>query len=160
MSGEQYWPRPTRDAAEAARYETASMKAQPFHHGRSPAGGRRIHAYQSTVSTCRSTEQGQKIIENLARVLPGHGLDLTELILAQFMTLPRDATLLPVTGQVTDRLALTLAMMKQSGFNVSVFLIDAGTAYEQAAALLAAHDINLFHIETERHLHEISPQKI
>ena len=163
MSGEQVGLLTNaRDAAEAARYETASASA----HNRFVMDDLLREEEESTrispltVSTCRSTEQGQKIIENLARVLPGHGLDLTELILAQFMTLPRDATLLPVTGQVTDRLALTLAMMKQSGFNVSVFLIDAGTAYEQAAALLAVHNINLFHIETERHLHEISPQKI
>ncbi|OQB37712.1 MAG: hypothetical protein BWY09_01536 [Candidatus Hydrogenedentes bacterium ADurb.Bin179] len=113
-----------------------------------------------TVSTCRTTEQGRKVIENLARVLPGHGLDLCQLIMTQFITLPRDATLLPVTGQVTDRLALTLAMMKQSGFKVTVFLIDAGKGYEEAAALLASHDIHVFHIQTERDLHEIAPQKI
>lgn len=163
MSGEQVGLLTNaRDAAEVARYEAASVSARNRFVMDDLLQGEEESTRISplSVSTCRSTEQGQKIIENLARVLPGQGLDLSELILAQCVTLPRDAALLPVTGQVTDRLALTLAMMKQSGFNVSVFLIDAGTGYEEAAALLAAHDINLFHIETERHLHEISPQKI
>jgi uncharacterized protein (DUF58 family) len=163
MSGEQVGLLTNaRDAAEVARYEAASVSAQNRfvmdEMLQEEEESTRISPL--TVTTCRGTEQAQKIIENLARVLPGHGLDLPALIMAGFITLPRDATLLPVTGQVTDRLALTLGMMKQSGFNVSVFLIDAGTGYDQAASLLAAQNIHLFHIETERHLHEISPQKI
>lgn len=163
MSGEQVGLLTNaRDAAEVARYEAASVSA----YNRFAMDEMIDEEDESTrisplaVTTSRGPEQARKIIENLARVLPGHGLDLPTLISAQCITLPRDAALLSVTGQVTDRLALTLGMMKQSGFNVSVFLIDAGTGYDQAAALLAAHDIHLFHIETERHLHEISPQKI
>lgn len=163
MSGEQVGLLTNaRDAAEVARYEAASIRTgNRFEMNdalREEEESTRISPL--TVSTCRTTEQGRKIIENLARVLPGHGLDLPRLVLSQCITLPRDATLLPVTGQVTDRLALTLAMMKQSGFNVTVFLIDAGAGYEEAAALLASHNIHLFHIESERDLHEIAPQKI
>ena len=163
MSGEQVGLLTNaRDAAEVARYETAGVQT----HNRFEMDELLQEEEESTrispltVNTARTPEQARKIIENLARVLPGRGLDLPELILAQFTLLPRDASLLPVTGQVTDRLALALAMMKQSGFNVTVFLIDAGSASEQAAALLAEHNIHMFHIETERHLHEISPQKI
>ncbi len=151
-----------RDAAELARYEAAAMtahnrfemedalRAEELSHRISPL----------TVSTLRTPGQAQKIIENLARVLPGHGLDLSELILTHFRGLPRDATLLPVTGQITDRIAMTLGAMKMSGFNVTVFLIDAGQAYPEAAAMLAQHGIHTFHIESERNLHEISPTKI
>jgi len=163
MSGEQVGLLTNaRDAAEVARYETASVQAGNRFAMNDLLSGEEESTRISplTVSTCRTTEQGRKVIENLARVLPGHGLDLCQLIMAQFITLPRDATLLPVTGQVTDRLALTLAMMKQSGFKVTVFLIDAGKGYEEAAALLASHDIHVFHIQTERDLHEIAPQKI
>ena len=163
MSGEQVGLLTNaRDAAEVARYETASVQVGNRFAMNDVLSGEDESSRISplTVSTCRTTEQGRKIIENLARVLPGHGLDLCQLIMTQFITLPRDATLLPVTGQVTDRLALTLAMMKQSGFKVTVFLIDAGKGYEEAAALLAFHEIHVFHIKSERDLHEISPQKI
>lgn len=151
-----------RDAAEAARYDAAALTT----HNRFEMETELLAEERSNrisplaVSTLRAPGQAQKIIENLARVLPGQGLDLPELINTHFRGLPRDATLLPVTGQVTDRLALTLAAMKQSGFNVTVFLIDAGPAYHDAAAMLAHHGIHLFHIESERNLHEISPTKI
>ncbi len=163
MSGEQVGLLTNaRDAAEAAQYETEGMRA----HNRFEVDERLLREERSTrisplsVSTLRTPGQAQKIIENLARVLPGQGLDLSEMILAQFRGLPRDATLLPVTGQVTDRLALTLANMKLSGFSVTVFLIDAGKARHEAAALLAEHGIHMFHIESERDLHELSPTKI
>jgi hypothetical protein len=65
-----------------------------------------------------------------------------------------------VVPEVTEQLALTLASMKLSGFNVSVFLIANPSRYQEAAALLAGHNIYCFHIEHERNLHEISPAKI
>jgi hypothetical protein len=104
--------------------------------------------------------QAQKVIENLARVLPGRGLTIEQLILSEFYHLPRDAALLPVVPRVTEDLALALASMKISGFNVSVFLIDNNAEYMRAASLLAQHDIYVFHIEHERNLHELSPAKI
>jgi len=113
-----------------------------------------------TVPTRRSSSQALAIVENLARVLPGDGLDAGSLILAEFRRLPRDAALLPVLPQVTEDLALTLGSMKLAGFAVTVFLIDNQSNYETAAALLAHHEIGLFHIQHERDLHEIAPQRI
>jgi uncharacterized protein (DUF58 family) len=112
------------------------------------------------VPTLKSPMQAQKIAENLARVVPGHGLDIDQLVLAEFRGLPRDASLLPVVPLVTERFALTLAEMKHSGFGVSVFLINDRVAYEEAAALLAPHQIHVFHITHERDLHDISPARI
>ncbi|HDP33636.1 MAG TPA: DUF58 domain-containing protein [Candidatus Hydrogenedentes bacterium] len=163
MSGEQVGLLTNgRDAAEAARYEAESVHTKNRFEMDDALQfeGESTRISPLTVSTLRSPGQAQKIIENLARVLPGHGLDLPELIMSQFRGLPRDATLLPVAPQVTEKLALALASMKVSGFNVTVFLIDAGQHYHEAAALLAEHNIHVFHIETERHLHEISPTKI
>lgn len=164
MSGEQIGLLTNaRDAAEEAQYIAASAHARSRYEltDLMAEETQPLRISPLTVPTRRSAEQGQKIIENLARVLPGHGLDLPALILAHFITLPRDATLLAITGQVTDRLALTLALMKQSGFNVVVFLIDAGAAASDSAArLLASYNIFMFHVESERHLHEINPRLI
>ena len=163
MSGEQVGLLTNgRDAAEVARYEVESVHTGNRFEMDDLLEGEEESTRISplTVSTIRSQVQAQKIIENLARILPGQGLDLSELIISQFHGLPRDATLLPVTGQVTEQLALTLGSMKIAGFNVTVFLIDAGQHYNEAAGLLAQHNIHVFHIETERHLHEISPTKI
>ncbi|NLN91770.1 MAG: DUF58 domain-containing protein [Candidatus Hydrogenedens sp.] len=163
MSGEQVGLLTNgRDAAEAALYESDVVEAR----SRDELEELRLLEMDVTrmnplsVPTQRGVDQAIRIAENLARVLPGQALDLPALLNTQCTGLPRDATLLPVTGQVTDRLALSLGLLKQSGFQVTVFLIDAGTHYEDAAKLLGEYNIHVFHIEHERDLHELSPAKI
>lgn len=112
------------------------------------------------VPTLRSPVQAQLIIENLARIIPGRGLDCGQLILEEFRGLPRDATLLPVVPYMTERLAMILGEMKLSGFSVTVFYIADSKGFTEAAALLAQYNIHIFHIQEERDLHELSPQKI
>ena len=151
-----------RDAAEIARYEVESHQALSKHEAGECVVGEaesdRLNPLQ--VPTLRTTAQAQHVIENLARVIPTNGLRIEQVILAEYERLPRDAALLPVVPQVTEHLALALASMKLSGFNVSVFLIANAAGYQEAAALLAGHNIYCFHIEHERNLHEISPAKI
>lgn len=151
-----------RDAAEIARYDVESHQALSRHDVKDCVVGEgesdRLNPLQ--VPTLRSMSQAQHIIENLARVIPTTGLTIEQVILSEFERLPRDAALLPVVPQVTEQLALALAAMKASGFNVSVFLIANPASYPEAAALLANHSIYCFHIEHERDLHEISPAKI
>ena len=163
MSGEQVGMiTNARDAAEVARYEVEGQETLSRGDADASVGGEAESTRISPLSvlTARSPIQAQKIIENLARVLPGEGLDAVQMILSEFRRLPRDAALLPVVPQVTERLALTLATMKMSGFNVSVFLIKDPAGYDEAAALLAPHEIHVFHIEHEWSLHELSPAKI
>jgi len=163
MSGEQVGLLTNAlDAAEVAQYEVESRQSLSREEAKASVVGEGESARISPleVATLRSSAQAQRVIENLARVLPGKGLTIEQLILSGYPRLPRDAALLPVVPQVTEDLALTLGSMKVSGFNVSVFLIDNYAGYLQAAALLAQHDIYVFHIEHERNLHEISPARI
>ncbi|HPO12109.1 MAG TPA: DUF58 domain-containing protein [Candidatus Hydrogenedentes bacterium] len=163
MSGEQVGMiTNARDAAEVARYEVAKQEALSRMEADQSVLGEDETTRISplSVATARSPIQAMRIIENLARVLPGRGLDAERMVLSEFRRLPRDAALLPVVPQVTESLALTLASMKESGFNVTVFLIKHQKGYEEAARLLAPYDIHVFHIEHEWNLHEISPAKI
>lgn len=163
MSGEQVGLiTNARDAAEVARYEVESQGALSRVEADASVPGEEISTRISplTVPTMRTTVQALKIAENLARVLPGRGLDANQLILNEFRRLPRDAALLPVVPVVTAELALTLATMKDAGFNVSVFFISDQNDFREAAALLAAYNIYTFHIENEWSLHELSPARI
>lgn len=150
------------DAAEIARYEVEAREVLSRGEVDETLSEEelsdRITPLQ--VPTMKSPGQAQKIAENLARVVPGQGLDVHELLMSEFRGLPRDAALLPVVPQVSESFALTLAEMKLSGFAVTVFFINNQTGYEEAAALLAPHHIHVFHITAERDLHEISPAKI
>lgn len=150
------------DAAEVARYEVKAQRTLTRDDAyRSVVGeGDTDRLNPLTVPTRRSPVQAQQIIENLARVLPGKGLDVGDLILAEFRRLPRDGALLPVVPQVTGEFARVLGEMTLSGFAVSVFLIDNQEGYEEAVLSLAPHHINVFHIEHERDLHELSPDRI
>lgn len=163
MSGEQVGMLTNaRDAAEVARFEAEGQAAV----SRSDAEevleddeeGTRISPL--SVPTRRSPIQAQQIIENLARVLPGAGLDAIRLILAEHHRLPRDAALLLISPHVHDALALALGSMKIAGFNVSVFIIKDHKNHEEAARLLAPHGIHAFHIQHERDLHNLSIDKI
>ena len=163
MSGEQVGlVTNARDAAEVARYEVEALGALSRAEADAGVPGDEISTRISPLSvpTMRSPVQARRIAENLARVLPGFGLDANQLILNAFRRLPRDAALLPVVPQVTAELALTLATMKDSGFNVSVFFISDQDGFREAAALLAAYNIYAFHIEHEWSLHELSPARI
>ncbi|MBI5095327.1 MAG: DUF58 domain-containing protein [Candidatus Hydrogenedentes bacterium] len=163
MSGEQLGLLTNaRDAAEVAQYEVASQQSLTRDDANDSVVGESESDRISPLSvpTARSPVQALKIVENLARVIPGEGLDASQLILSGFRRLPRDAALLPVVPQVTEKLALTLAEMKYSGFAVTVFFIADNAGYQEAAKLLAPHAIHVFHIEHERNLHELSPDKI
>ncbi len=163
MSGEQLgMVTNARDASEVARYEVAETQTL----SRQDADASIEEDVTSDllspleVPTRRSPIQARTIIENLARVLPSDGLDASNLILNTFRRLPRDAALIPIVPTVTDDFALTLGAMKLSGFPVTVFLIANNANYFEAARLLAAHEIDVIHIEHERNLHELSPDRI
>jgi len=150
------------DAAEVAKWDVESQSALSRSDASDVVVGEGTSDRLSplTVPTMRTPVQALQIIENLARVLPGHGLTVEDLILNEFRKLPRDAALLPVVPEVSPRLAEVLAEMQLSGFAVTVFLIKNTRGYEEAAKLLAPYSINIMHIEHERHLHELSPAEI
>lgn len=151
-----------RDAAEVARYEVAGTETLSRQDAESGVAGEDDSdtLRPLEVPTRRSPVQALYIIENLARVLPSDGLNVGDLLLAEFRKQPRDATLIPVVPQVTPEFARVLAQMKLSGFSVTVFMIDNYHGYEEASILLAGDGIDVLHIETERDLHEISPARI
>ncbi len=163
LSGEQVgFLTNARDAAQAAQYETPTQERLSKQEARDAVVGEIDPNLLSPlqVMPARSPTQAQNIIENLARVLPGHGLKIAQVLMSQHQRLPRDAALFPVVPQVTEELALVLAELKEAGFPVTVFLIRNPKQYMEAATLLAAHNIPVFHIEEERHLHELDLERL
>jgi len=150
------------DAAEIAQYEFKAKKelSREEIEIEMEAEDKSDRLKPLQVPTLKSPIQSQLIIENLARIRPGYGLNVCDTLLEEFRNLPRDATLIPVVPYVDEKLAIILAEMKHSGFSVSVFLIRNKKHYPEAATLLARHQIHVFHIMEEASLHEISPQKI
>jgi uncharacterized protein (DUF58 family) len=163
MSGEQVGMITNgRDAAEVAQYAVEERQSLSKDEADASVVGESDYTRLSplTVPTLRSTVQAQKVAENLARVLPGQGLDCVDLLRVAFDRLPRDAAILLVAGSMDERLALMLATLKENGFNVTVFYIMDAKNFREAAAILARYNIYAIHIEHERSLHELNPAKI
>jgi hypothetical protein len=107
------------------------------------------------VPTLRTRDQAQKILANLARVVPSHGLPAHTMLLHALPQLPRNAALLLVVPQVDGALATVLMGLKERGLPITVFVIADQAAYQEAQHYLIAHNIEVIHIEHERDLHEI-----
>lgn len=151
-----------RDAAQAARYEQAEREV--LSRGEADAvieeSDRSDALNPLEVPTRRSPLQSALITENLARVLPTDGLDLRGLLAAVQGRLRTDAAVLPVVTKLTEDAALALAMMRESGYVVTIFLAGRRADYDQAASLCLPHQIDVLHIEHERDLYTLSPEHI
>ena len=75
------------------------------------------------VETRAGAEQLEQIFETLARLELTDGLTFAELVLEAASRLPRDATVLALTADVTEEAAIALGGLRRSGFAVTVILI-------------------------------------
>ncbi len=118
------------------------------------------HISPLMVPTRRSPVQLQKILENLARIIPNKEVDMSYLLQITAPHIPRDNALLLVVPQVSDDLAGVIENMKARGFIVNVFIIKDDNAYREAVIKLGKFGIPIFHIQHEQDLFYIAPQKI
>ena len=128
-----------------------------------PLGGSILLSYgifQVIVETRRSEAQGLKILESLARVELTDGLTIDRMLVSESQHIRRDAALLVVVPAVTPQLELALAMLKSSGFSITVFVIMNQEEYVRVEAMLASDGIDVFHIERPTDLRELVTGKV
>ena len=70
------------------------------------------------------------------------------------------AVLLVVVPAVTPELQLALAMLKSSGFSITVFVIMNQEEFVRVEAMLASDGIEVFHVERPTDLREIVTGKV
>ncbi len=75
------------------------------------------------VETRPGAEQLEQIFETLARLELTDGLTFAQLVLEAESRLPRDATVLAITADVTEEAAIALGGLRRSGLAVTVILI-------------------------------------
>jgi len=118
------------------------------------------HISPLMVPTRRSPVQLQKILENLARIIPGKDVDMDYLLQMMSPHIPRDNALILVVPQVPDSLASIVENLKARGFTITVFIIKDDNAYQEAVVKLGRFGIFVFHIQHEQDLFYVAPQKI
>ncbi len=121
----------TRDAArEAAEREDINDRLAPV-----------------MVPTRRGPEQFLRILETLARMELTDGLDLPQLLVETECRLPRDASLIVILPQASERNAIALGNLRRRGFAVTAMLnIYEEYDFAQAAGLLVAQGVETRHL--------------
>ncbi len=137
-----------RDLSEAANYEPAPLLGKIRNRIVSQARkSRKLDRLAPVVvPTRKSAEQGLVILETLARIDSTDGLTLDQTLQYSIQRLGRDSTLLVVVPEMPDELGVTLGILKESGYLVSVFIIDNEPGYFAAIDKLAAKYIGVYHI--------------
>ena len=75
------------------------------------------------VETRGGADQLEQIFETLARLELTDGLSLAQLALEAESRLPRDATVIAITADVTEEAAIVLGGLRRTGFAVTVILV-------------------------------------
>ncbi len=137
-----------RDAADVATWTEHSLfgKVREQVVGQALRRGKSDRLAPVMVPTRRSAEQGRLILETLARVDYTDGLTIDKVLTLSIQHLSRDATILLVTPEVSDDLAVMLSILKETGFWMNVFLVNDEPAYFAAIRRLAPHSIDVYHI--------------
>jgi len=137
-----------RDPAEVATWTSHPLlgkaREQIARQARRRAKSQRLAPLM--VPTRKSAEQGRLILETLARVDYTDALTIDKTLQHSIQHLTKDATILLVTSEVSDDLAVTLSIMKESGYWASVFLVNNEQGYFKAIDKLARHKIDVYHI--------------
>ena len=151
-----------RDAAERAgarRMAATTVTRETAHHVAS-LKERMDQLRPFQVETRRSEAQGLRILESLARAELTDGLTIDRMLVSETEHIRRDAALLVVVPAVTPELELAFAMLKSSGFSITVFVIMNQEEFVRVEAMLASDGIEVFHVERPTDLREIVTGKV
>lgn len=107
------------------------------------------------VAVRRGGESILRIMEALARLEMGHGLELAEMIRQECNAWPREDTVVLIVPSVSDELGRQIARLKSTGFSVLVLLIDNPKQAPSAQVGLAGLHVPLAHLRQEADLHSI-----
>ncbi|MEX0793267.1 MAG: DUF58 domain-containing protein [Pirellulaceae bacterium] len=146
------------DAAQRVKYEGWAFDARTRDAARKAAVRRDSddHLAPQVVRTRRGADQFQQIEQMLARAEKHQGLPMPRLIEETISRMPRDATVIPILGEVTDEDALALGILARSGFTVTAIL-NCFDEYEffQSAGRLLAQGISARQLKSEEMISEI-----
>ena len=136
------------DLAEAARWEMDPLlgraRERVVELARQIGKSQRLAPIM--IPTRKSAEQGRMILEALARADYTDGLTIDKVLQHSIQHLSRDATILLVTPEVTDTLAVVLSIMKEAGYLLGVFIIGPEERYFDAVEKLAPRSIDVYRI--------------
>jgi uncharacterized protein (DUF58 family) len=137
-----------RDLAEVARYEAQPLLGKARNKIISTA--RAVEKPRSLapliIPTRKGAEQGRLMLETLARLDYTDGLTIDKALEYSIQRLGRDSATLVVAPELSDSLALSLGILKEAGYLVSLFIIENEPGYFEAVDKMASRYIDVYHI--------------
>ena len=114
------------------------------------------------VETRRGPEQFNRILETLARVELNDGLTFPQLASEAESRMPRDATIVALLPDVPVETALTLGMLKRSGYAVTAILVMFADEqhYPDCMGRLIAEGIDVRRVEDEAGVAALCSQQL
>ncbi len=151
-----------RDLAEVARWESlpllGKIREQVAQRARRTEKSAALAPFM--IPTRKGAEQGRLILEALARVDYTDGLSIDKVLHYVMQHMSRDSTILLIAPAITDSTAVTLAVMKEAGFTMSLFIINNEVGYFDAIDKLASKSIDIYHIKDVESLAKFATQDI
>ncbi|GAB4332384.1 MAG: DUF58 domain-containing protein [Candidatus Abyssubacteria bacterium] len=137
-----------RDLAEVARYEAQPLlgKIRRQIVSTASASEKPRSLAPLIIPTRKSAEQGRLMLETLARLDYTDGLTIDKALEYSIQRLGRDSATLVVAPELTDALALSLGILKEAGYLVSLFIIQNEPGYFEAVDKMASRFIDVYHI--------------
>jgi len=137
-----------RDQADTAQWEALPLLGKIRKHvvDQTRATVRSDRLAPFMVPTRKAAEQGRLIFEALARVDYTDGFTIGQTLRHSFQHLNRDSVILVITPRVTEDMAVTLGIMKETGYSVNLFIIADEPGYFEAVELLAPRSVDIYHI--------------
>jgi len=112
------------------------------------------------IAAARGVEQFMRIRECLARVELTDGLAFDELIAETTCRLPRDASVVALLQEVTERYAIALGNLRRQGFAVAAILnIYEDYDFAEASRHLLAEGVATLHLREECSISEIAKRQ-
>jgi uncharacterized protein (DUF58 family) len=100
----------------------------------------------------RGGETLHMILETLARLEPGTGLALPQMIAREYNAWPREQTVALIVPAVSEELTTQIVRLKNANFSVLVLLIDNPSAAPRLIAGMSALNVHLIHLRRDEDL--------
>ncbi len=116
------------DAAARIREEgwSAGFDRRGQAQQRASQPGENSHLEPIVVETGKGADRFTELLQTLARLEHGEGLEFSEMVAAAVSRIPRDATVVPVLRKVTPAIAAALGNLTRQGFLVNVVVVAFG----------------------------------
>ena len=109
-----------------------------------------------SIAAKAGEDQFSLIHENLGRIELSDGLRIEEVLPLELAHVPRDQTLIVVTGDITDDFVEGMAKARHLGYRVMLMIVNNPAAHDKAFEVLLPYGVEVYRMDEDWRLKEIA----